>query len=420
MLNRLFPRLLVLLLLVLAANVIVALVLVRVSIYDTAVSHGARSLEAKIVAADALLALPDRPAADARLAQLGIERRQSPPTDTDEPRRILAGIEKSLAESLAARSPNIVSSPRPMLWIAAAQADDGWIGIPLPGLGSPLRWSTALALPIALIIITLAAAIAARLLAGPLRTLAAAAPEIAHGGAVPRLPAHATTETRDLADALGRAAEDVRRTAREREIMLAGLSHDMRTPLARLGVALEMIQVDDDLKQGMVTDVAELDAMTRQFIAFVRDGRDEPMSTVDIGALLDDALTAQARAGRDWTRLGAPDCNLRTRPLVLRRAVDNLLENAARHGAAPLEAELAVAGGGVRITVRDRGPGVADDSLGDLGRPFFRVDAARKGAGSGLGLAIAARCAAANGGTLRLRNRDGGGFEAVLEFAATS
>lgn len=411
----LFPRLLVLLFAVLAAYAIVALLLLRASTFENLAQHTARSLETEVVAADALLAQPDRPVATERLAALGIRLSAQAP----DARRVLGvwrAIETGLAERMPGRALRITPEPQPMLWIVAARAEDGWIGIPLLGLRASLRWTTALAILAALLVVTAGAAWATRALVGPLHQLAAAAPRIAAGEPAPALPAHAAEEIRELATALDRAAADARATAREREILLAGLSHDMRTPLARLTVALEMIDGDAQLKHGMAADVAELDAMTGQFVAYVRDGRDEAAREIDIGALLDGRLTAQQRAGREWSRTGLGELRIVARPVALRRALDNLLENAVRHGRAPFEADLSANGNVVRVVIGDRGPGVAEVELADLGRPFFRPDAARGGGGSGLGLAITARFAAAHGGGLHLRNRAGGGFEAELEL----
>jgi two-component system, OmpR family, osmolarity sensor histidine kinase EnvZ len=414
--RHLFPRLLVILVAVLAVNTIVTLLLLRVSTFETTALHTARSLETEIVAADALLAATDRSAADAKLAALGIRRSAHAPTLRRAPSGIWRSIEIALGERMRERALYVAPDPQAMLWVAAVREDDGWIGIPLLGLRASLRWTTALGFLAALAVITLGAAWATRALVGPLRLLADAAPRIAAGEPAPPLPPHAAEEIGELATALDRAAAEARAVAREREIMLAGLSHDMRTPLARLGLALELIGGDDDLKRGMAADIGELDAMTGQFVAFVRDGRDEIARDIDLGALLDERLAAQHRAGRVWTRSGARAAHVRAKPLALCRALDNLLENAARHGRAPFEAELEAGAKRARIVVRDRGPGVAASTLADLGRPFFRADAARGGGGSGLGLAIAARFAASQGGKVSFRNRDGGGFEAELVF----
>lgn len=416
--RRLFPRLVAILVFVLAVNTIATLLLLRVATFETTALHTARTLATEVAAADALLAGTDRAAADAKLASLGIARSARAPDIRRAPRGIWRAIESALGERLPQRALHLEPEPRAMLWVAAEREGDGWVGIPLLGLRASLRWTTALAFLAALAAVTLGAAWATRTLVGPLRLLAESAPRIAAGEPAPPMPAHAAAEIGELATALDRAAADTRATAREREIMLAGLSHDMRTPLARLALALEMVDGDEDLRRGMAADIAELDAMTGQFVAYVRDGRDEKPCDVDLGALLDERLAAQRRAGRVWARDGAPHLHVEAKPLALGRALDNLLENAARHGRAPFEVALDAMPAGARIVVRDRGPGVAPAVLADLGRPFFRADAARGGGGSGLGLAIAARFAAAHGGTLTFRNRDGGGFEATLVLAA--
>jgi two-component system osmolarity sensor histidine kinase EnvZ len=152
----------------------------------------------------------------------------------------------------------------------------------------------------------------------------------------------------------------------------------------------------------------------------VRDGRDEPEDEIDLCVLLEDAAADAGRQGRAWAlSLPAAPVRLRGRPLALRRAVVNLLDNAARHGAAPFSVELVSievdpAGPGWRVRVGDRGPGVPEDALADLGRPFHRVDRARGSPGTGLGLASVARIAGIHGGGLRLSNRPGGGLLAEL------
>jgi len=418
MLRRLFPRLVLLLAGVLAVHTLVGVTLLLGATHELAVGHTVRSLETKISAADVLLAQPDRAMAEQRLRQFGVERRdQAPPADAD-----IGALQSEVAAELARRQPtrtlHLSATPQPMLWIAAERAPDGWIGIPVLSLRGAVRASSALAFLASVLLVFGAAAWYARTLVNPLRALAAAAPGLVAGEPAPALPRHAVSEIVELGAALDRAAADTRAAAQERQLMLAGLSHDMRTPLARLVLALEMLEGDAAMRAGMAADLAELDAILSQFIAFVRDGRDEPGQNIDAGALLDEALAAQRRGGAHWQRLGNASAMLYAKPLALRRALDNLLENAQRHGVAPFEAELRVLPSGMHIAVRDRGAGVPPDTLHELGRPFYRADAARSGPGSGLGLASVARIAAWHGGSLELSNRDGGGFVAELRLVA--
>ena len=315
----------------------------------------------------------------------------------------------------------------------------------MPALGGaqPLRRGVVLSVLAVGALLLLAAAWFARGLTRPLHALAEAAPGIVAGAPPPVIDPNAGEEVLTLHRALADAAERTAAAARDRELMLAGLSHDMRTPLARLRYALALMDetqpaasahagsdVDERaaLCRDMEQDIGELDAMVGQFIDYVRDGRDEPEETVDLAALLQLAVSDQARQGRDWGIASPASARVRGRPLALRRAVANLLENAARHGAGPFEADIAMvqagpgmpAAGAWQLSVRDRGPGVPEAVLGRLGRPFQRADSARGGPGSGLGLAGVARVMAVHGGRLHLDNRAGGGFEARLLLPASA
>jgi len=417
MLRRLFPRLVLLLAGVLVVHTLVALALLLGATREQAMQHTLRSLETKIVAADVLLAQPDRVAGEQKLQALGLQHLDAAPASDE---GAISSYQRDLAHELARRMPtrrmHLSATPEPMLWVAAERANDGWIGFPVLYLRGALRWSSAFVFASAVLLVFGAAAWYARMLVQPLRQLAAAAPGLAAGEAAPPLPRHAASEITELSGALDRAAADTRAAAQERQFMLAGLSHDMRTPLARLVLGLELVGGDEVTRAGMQADLRELEAILDQFIAYVRDGRDEPGATVDVGHLLDEVLAAQQRGGATWRRSGETSLLLYAKPLALLRALENLLENAQRHGAAPFEVELRKLDAGACIAVRDHGPGVAPETLHELGKPFYRADAARSGPGSGLGLATVMRVAAWHGGALTLRNRDGGGFEAELRL----
>jgi len=414
--KRLLGRLVLLLAAVLTLNTIIGLALVLGATRETTLLHTARSLHLQIIAADALLANPDRAMADARLRELGVQYKDTPPPESSAlALPFFTDIAREVAHRMPDRRFRIIEEPQPTLWVSAAPPNDGWIGIPLLSLRGALRWSSGITILCAFLVTFAAAAWYARSLVRPLRTLAAAAPGLAAGEPAPPMPKNSAAEISELGAALNRAANDTRTAARERQLVLAGLSHDMRTPLARLVLALELLgDGDAAIRQGMSVDLSELDSILEQFISYVRDGRDEPGQVVDLSELLDDALAAQRRSGREWQRRDDAHVSIYAKPLALRRALANLLENAACHGAAPLEVELVTLPHGAAIRVRDRGPGVAADVLPELGRPFYRADAARTRPGSGLGLATVARIAAWHGGNLNLRNRDGGGFEAEL------
>ncbi len=414
--RHLHTRLLLLLAVVVIASLVAAAVAFGLSMRNSNVERIARALHAQVVAADALLALPDRDAAIISLREIDIVLKSELPPGERPALPLLVRTEARLGARLPARPLRLSGTPA-QLWVQARPPLQGWIGIPVLGEAEPVKRGLLLMLAVIGSLVLLAAGLFARSLTRPLRRLADAAPGIVAGEPPPALR-FASEEILELQRALADAAERTHAAARDRELMLAGISHDMRTPLARLryALALEDQGADPAMRAGMDRDIDELDGIIGQFIDYVRDGRDEPQETVDLNAMLRALADDEARQGRAW-RLVLPDvATLRGRPLALRRGLANLFDNAARHGAAPFEAELVADGDDWRVTVRDRGSGVPDTALGALGRPFHRVDRARSTSGSGLGLASVARVAALHRGGLQLSNRAGGGFEAVLRL----
>lgn len=437
--DGLHTRLLLLLAAVVIASVAATALAFGWTTRDSSAERTARMLHAQVIAADALLAEPDRAAADAQWRRLGLRLRDTLPREPRTAMPWLRRIETSIGARLPGRAMRLSGSP-PRLWIRTRNAD-GWIGIPLLTGAEPFKRGMALSLFAIVALVLTAAAIFARTLTRPLRRLADAAPAIVAGEAPPPLR-FASAEMRELQDSLAQAADATRAVARDRELMLAGLSHDMRTPLARLRYGLALIDQSDtdrDAREAMEHDIDEIDAIVGQFIDYVRDGRDEADAEVDLVELLREQIDREAREGRDWAVSAPERAVLRGRPLALRRAIGNLIANAVKHGGAPFEAHLEAcvaepeAGSesglrsgpgsfsglpeGWRLRIGDRGPGVPPERLNDLGRPFHRVDTARGTTGSGLGLASVARVAAVHGGALRLRNREGGGLEAELRLA---
>lgn len=415
--HRLQTRLLLLLSVVVIAALAAAATAFGLSTRERGVTRAARALHAQVLAADALLAAQDPDAARAGLQMLEIDWREAPPSGERSTLPVLGRMEARLVARLPGRSLRLSGTPT-RLWVRARPPARGWIGVPVLGGPEPLRRGLLLSLIAIGVLVLTASALFARSLVRPLRRLADAAPGIVAGEPPPAPPRFASVEILELQRALADAAERTHAAARDRELMLAGISHDMRTPLARLRYALALDEGGDAaIHAGMERDIDELDAIIGQFIDYVRDGRDEPVVTVDLAELLRALAEDEARQGRPWS-LALPEVALLSgRPLALRRALANLFDNAARHGAAPFEAALEADDDGWRLQMADRGPGVPEDALAGLGRPFHRVDRARGGPGSGLGLASVARVAALHGGGLRLRNRDGGGLEAELRFA---
>ncbi len=204
----------------------------------------------------------------------------------------------------------------------------------------------------------------------------------------------------------------------DRRLMIAGISHDLRTPLARLRVGLELNS--DTIKpahlRGMEDDIDQIDCILTQFLDFARDEQQEPWELYCIEDIVTDVCERYRLAGNAIRTNLAKLPPVLIRPHAIRRLITNLVANAVEYGKDGIEVETARDGNCMVLTVCDRGPGVRTADPKELLRPFVRGDESRSRTGSGLGLAIAQRIALSHRGTLELVNRDGGGLAAVARL----
>jgi len=303
-------------------------------------------------------------------------------------------------------------------WVSfTIEDDDYWVMLPRerfePAFG--LEW---LGGGLALLCLALAGAwLIASTLSRPLGAIAAAAGEVGRGRAPAALAESGPREMRTVSRAFNRMAGDLAAMERERATVLAGISHDLRTPLSRLRLALEMSGAERAAAEGMNADVEEMDKVIAQFLAFAR-GEDEALAKGDLDALIADLVESYRKRGQAISFRSATVPALRFAPQAVRRAVTNLIDNALRYAGGAVEVATRREGERVLIEVLDRGPGVPPAEAERLKQPFTRLDKARSGAGgAGLGLAIVDRVARAHGGRLELSPREGGGLAARLELS---
>ncbi|MEG0859314.1 MAG: ATP-binding protein [Pseudomonas sp.] len=310
----------------------------------------------------------------------------------------------------------------PALWVRAPSLGDGWLKVPLyphplrgQKIWSVLGWFLAIGL-----LSTASAWIFVRQLNQPLKRLVFAARQLGQGRSV-RLPVSDTpSEMTEVYRAFNQMAEDVEQAGRERELMLAGVSHDLRTPLTRLRLSLSLLANESDLTDDMVRDIEDMDAILDQFLAFIRDGRDEPVEEVDLSDLVREVV-APFNQPEERVRLCLePIPPFPLRRVSLKRLLNNLIGNALYHAGKGVEVAAYVSGDSsapyVVLSVLDRGAGIDPNELEGIFNPFIRGDRARSGKGTGLGLAIVKRIAAQHGGNVELRNRSGGGLEARVRL----
>lgn len=257
----------------------------------------------------------------------------------------------------------------------------------------------------------------------PLKALEHAARKVGAGETPARLDEGGPTELATVAHAFNQMSADLAQIDQDRALILAGISHDLRTPLTRLRMGIEMAG-DEGLREGMTADVEEMDKTIGQFLDFARSDGGEAQREVDLAALLGEIAAQYQRRGFE-VRLDAgvaaqppgPAGALEARPQSLRRAVSNLIDNALRYAGSNSAVELACAAGTdeFSIEVRDSGPGIPPQDVERMKRPFARLEAARtNAAGAGLGLAIVDRIARSHNGRLELLPREGGGLIARL------
>jgi two-component system osmolarity sensor histidine kinase EnvZ len=301
-----------------------------------------------------------------------------------------------------------------MLWVRAPVAGGFWIGVPL----QTLRTRLPPLLLISLLLITLltigGAYLLVRQINRPLRALGKAARRLGQGSAGETITPGGPEEIRSLAQAFNQSAQALAQLERDRALLLAGISHDLRTPLARLSVTLEMLEGDEDLKDGGREDIEHMDAIIEQFMVLARPAPTEVSVVGDLNEWIRDAVSASERSGLQVQLALGQLPPISFQPLALRRAMSNLLENARRYGRAPVRVESRVVDGEVLVRVADQGDGVPNGELERLLQPFTRLDKARGSPGTGLGLAIVSRVMNAHGGRVELRNRPEGGFEVSL------
>ena len=254
----------------------------------------------------------------------------------------------------------------------------------------------------------------------PIEKLARAAEAFGKGRAVPDFKPYGATEVRRAAQAFITMRERIERHVSQRTEMLAGVSHDLKTPLTRMKLALAMMPANDD-NEALNADIAEMEHMLDEYLAFARGEGGEDSQRTDLAALVRDTADGIARArraGAEWLRVTAPGSDLvSVKPASLKRCLSNLIDNALKHGR-HVNVTLTRDTRLVEITVEDDGPGIPEARHEEAFRPFHRLDEGRnlQTGGSGLGLAIARDVARAHGGDIFLGSSPLGGLRATIRL----
>ncbi len=282
-----------------------------------------------------------------------------------------------------------------------------------------IAWPTRLLLIllVLLVSVTLPAALAVRALTRPLRVLADAAVELGCDIRRPPLDETGPLEIRRAAQAFNTMQNRLIRYIEDRDRILAAVSHDLKTPITRLRLRTELLE-DSPLRDKFQADLDDMQRMAQASLDFLRGGEHaEEVAALDLNALLECVQEDAEDTGRQVCIVGVAQQPLRCRPLVLKRCLNNLVDNALKYGR---RATITINDAPERLTliVGDDGPGIPATELERVFEPFYRLEGSRSRdtGGVGLGLSIARNIARAHGGELRLRNAPQGGLEAVLEL----
>ena len=250
----------------------------------------------------------------------------------------------------------------------------------------------------------------------PIRRLAAAADALGKGRDIPTFKLQGATEVRQAATAFNIMRERLLRQISQRTEMLAGVSHDLRTPLTRMKLQLALLPESAELND-LKTDIREMEEMVDGYLAFARGEGSEEVVTTDLGALLADVIGGAQRAGGDVQLTTDGALSIPVRPTTLKRCLANLVGNAMRYGK-HVAVKAARRGNSVEITVDDDGPGIPAHQRDEVFRPFRRLEESRnmQTGGVGLGLTIARDVIHGHGGAIYLEDSPLGGLRARLRL----
>jgi signal transduction histidine kinase len=356
-----------------------------------------------------------------------------PPPDGSDGDTRAAGLRMQLKAALASdgRTPDVRVIIEPMgllppgegarwLRIVVSLRNGDWTEFRLHRHPPTIRWTLLLSL-VALVCIVVSgmSIIFARNFSRHLSSFAGAAEAFGRSTDAPPLPESGPREIRLATDAFNRMQERLRRFVRDRTQMLAAISHDLRTPLTRLRLRAEFVE-DDEIRDKMLMDIAEMQAMLRETLSFARDeDTREPRQAEDLDQLLDDLCTVLLEAGQDVAYTASGPAMIQCSPIAIRRAFANLLDNAVKYGSCA-RVTLQRSANQITIDIDDDGPGIPGPMQERVFQPFFRLESSRNRdtGGVGLGMSVARTIVRGHGGDVTLANRGQGGLRVTVTLPA--
>ena len=304
-----------------------------------------------------------------------------------------------------------------LFWIRPPQAPDYWVKIPINGLEEENFSPLIIVLMILGILSVMGGWLFVRQLNRPLSALQNAAHDVGRGDFPEPLTERGTTEIVAVTRAFNHMSKGIKQLEDDRNLLMAGISHDLRTPLTRIRLATEMIsQHDEFLKDGIEGDIDDMNTIIDQFIDYIRHDSKDKAELDDINALIEEVVQAESILEREIVFTAEPLPKIPLRYVAMKRALANLIQNSLRYSSGKITVTTSYdkRKQEVCFCVCDEGPGIPEVDIERLFQPFTQGDKARGGEGSGLGLAIIKRIVDTHSGRVELSNREEGGLSAKV------
>ncbi|GHG75429.1 two-component sensor histidine kinase [Alishewanella longhuensis] len=302
-----------------------------------------------------------------------------------------------------------------VFWVRSAAAPDYWVRVPLAGLEETSFPLLTFYLLMIGVLSVIGGWLLARHLNRPLQSLQLAAIQVGRGEFPAPLSEEAgATEIIAVTKAFNYMASGIRQLEQDRALLMAGVSHDLRTPLTRIRLASEMMTEQDSwIREGIVNDIEDMNAIIDQFIDYLRHHKQEELQHINLNDLIEETVQAEQVQQRQLvTRLDQQLPPIWCRRIAMKRVLNNLLENALRYSEGDIEISSGYERSQKRIylEIRDHGPGIPEHKMQAMFSPFVQGDEARGSGGSGLGLAIIKKIIDMHQGEIRLHNHAYGGL----------
>jgi len=306
-----------------------------------------------------------------------------------------------------------------LFWIRPPQAPNLWVKIPLLGLEEANFSPLVFFLGIIGVLSVAGGWLFVRQLNRPLKSLQHAAEDVGRGDFPEPLVEHGTSEIMAVTQAFNHMSKGIKQLEDDRNLLMAGISHDLRTPLTRIRLASEMMSEQDEfLKDGIESDIDDMNNIIDQFIDYIRHDSKDKAVPGDLNVLVEEVANVEIPADRNIHLITTECPKIPLRHVAVKRALANLIQNALRYTQGDIEIFTGVdkSKGYAYFIVSDQGEGIPNADIERLFQPFTQGDKARGTEGSGLGLAIIKRIVDTHGGFVELTNKPEGGLQAKVSL----